>query len=160
MLKHIGDMCKWIQTHKELERCSFKTKFWVTKYVSEISSRCVSNPQRQFDEDLNVDWETYLQFFIEQMIHKKWIDYMFSDEVGFSQDDNFKTLEYLQAKYKCQIKGSKSDESVSYTIFACPNFSYEDFSKGITLVGVIKEILYLPLTLIRKLVKKIQYRNT
>ena len=159
MTKHNGKMFRSIQLHPEIKACSFNTKFWITKYISEVSSRCMSNPQKQFNENKNVDWQTYLQFHIEQMRDEKWMDYIFSEEVGFSKEDNFKTLEYLQAKYKCQIKGSNKEERVAYQIFRYPNFSYEEFSKGITLLGVIQEILYLPLNLIRKLVNKIKYRN-
>jgi len=157
--KHYQKMFKHFGQNLDIQRCSFRTKFWITKYLSDISCYCMSNERRQYDESANIDWNCYIQEHIEVIKNKESsLDYLFTDEFKFTKENNIKTLEYLNAKYKCVISPT-TDEKLSYAIHYYPNFSYQKFIEGTTIQSIVKSIISVPMTLIRKLILKIKWRK-
>ena len=68
--KHYQKMFKHFGQNLDIQRCSFRTKFWITKYLSDISCYCMSNERRQYDESANIDWNCYIQEHIEVIKNK------------------------------------------------------------------------------------------
>lgn len=140
-----------------LKKCSFRTKYWVTRYLSDNATNCISNEEKVFDETQKTSWVDYLQDSINK-INSNQLDYLLHEEYGFTKEKSIHTLKYLISKYRCNIY-SFDDDKLGYNIASFPNYDYEKHLEGTTILSVVKTILGFPMTLIRKLILKRKWRK-